>query len=90
MDFEWDEKKRQKIIDERGIDLLDAALIFEGRVTSFIDNREDYGEVREVSFGMADGIFYCVVHTERNGKIRLISAWKGGKKDYERYKESIP
>ncbi len=30
MEFEWDEDKRQRIWRERGIDILRAALIFEG------------------------------------------------------------
>lgn len=90
MYFEWDEQKRELNLEKHGVDFLDAALIFEDDVMSFIDGRRNYGETRYVSFGVADGTFYTVVHTERNGRIRLISAWKGGRKDYERYKESFP
>ena len=34
MEFEWDEAKRQTILSERGIDLLYAARIFDGPVTT--------------------------------------------------------
>ena len=89
MEFEWDESKRQDVLRRRGIDLLDAALIFENDVITQIDDRRDYGETRFVSLGLADGECYIVVHTERNGVTRLITAWKGGKDDRTRYQESL-
>jgi uncharacterized DUF497 family protein len=85
--IEWDENKRQDVLKRRGIDLLDAALIFENEVITQIDGRWDYGETRFVSLGMVDGECYIVVHTERNGVTRLITAWKGGQDDRTRYQE---
>lgn len=90
MQFEWDEAKRQQILKERGIDILDAALIFENSVLTRLDDRRDYGEERFISLGMADGECYVVVHTERNGNIRLITAWKGGRNDQEDYQKRFP
>ena len=58
MEFEWDEHKRQTNLAKHGVDFLDAALIFEGIVLTKIDDRQDYGEVREVSLGMVDGEIY--------------------------------
>lgn len=89
MEFEWDEAKRQTILDSRGIDLLYAALIFDGPVLTKQDTREEYGELRYISLGLVEDVPYIVIHTDREGRIRLISAWKGGRKDYERYKESL-
>ena len=89
MEFEWDEAKRQAILASRGIDLLYAALIFDGPVLTKQDTREDYGELRYISLGLVEDVPYIVIHTDREGRIRLISAWKGGRKDYERYKESL-
>lgn len=48
-EFEWDENKRQSILRERGVDILYAALIFEGVVLSFSDERGGYGEERTIS-----------------------------------------
>ncbi|MEP3047147.1 MAG: BrnT family toxin [Roseibium sp.] len=90
MEIEWDENKRQKTLLERGIDILDAALIFENDVLSRVDDREDYGELRFISLGMTDDECYVVVHTERDGKLRIITAWKGGRSDREKYKNSFP
>ena len=90
MEFEWDEHKRQTNLAKHGVDFLDAALIFEGIVLTKIDDRQDYGEVREVSLGMVDGEIYCVTHTKRDNRTRLISAWKGGVKEHEQYQNGIP
>lgn len=86
----WDEDKRQLTIEERGVDFLYAALIFEGETLTREDNRENYGEVRFISLGLINDVPYVVVHTERDGNTRLITAWKGGRKDYEKYKISFP
>lgn len=90
MKFEWDEEKRLKVKEARGVDFLYAALIFEGPTLTKVDDREDYGEVRFASLGLVDDVPYVVIHTERGENIRLISAWKGGRKDYETYKNSFP
>jgi len=90
MQFEWDEAKRQEVLEERGVDILYAALIFEGDTLTKIDDREVYGETRFISLGLVDDVPYTVVHTERGGNTRLITAWKGGRRDYERYKNRIP
>jgi len=89
VDFEWDEGKREQVLRQRGIDLLDAALIFEGPVITRVDRRRDYGEVRLISVGMADGQCYVVVHTSRDGVPRLITAWKGGRREQTRYQASL-
>lgn len=89
MEFVWDEDKRQKNLEQRGVDFLYAALIFEGETLTKEDDRENYGEIRFISLGLIDDVPYVVVHTERDGKTRLITGWKGGRKDYEKYKISF-
>jgi uncharacterized protein len=73
VDFEWDEAKRRSIIRQRGVDILYAALIL-----TRVDDRQDYGEERWISLGFVAGEPFTVVHTERQGMIRLITAWKEG------------
>lgn len=90
MKFEWNEEKREQNLEKHGVDFLYAALIFEGETLTREDNREDYGEVRFASLGLVDGVPYTVIHTNRGDNIRLISAWKGGRKDYEKHKNSFP
>ncbi|WP_084539964.1 BrnT family toxin [Azorhizobium doebereinerae] len=89
MDFEWDENKRQKTIVERDVDILPAAGIFEGEVLTRVDDRADYGEERLISMDMVDDECFVVVHTERNGATRLITAWKGGRDERSYYEAGI-
>lgn len=87
--FEWDENKRQEVLAKRGVDILYAALIFEGPILTKVDDRQDYGEERLISLGMVEHEVFVVVHTEREDVIRLITAWKGGRQDYEHYQAGI-
>ena len=90
MKLEWDDEKRRKNISKHGVDLIYAALIFEGPTLTKTDNRRTYGEERFISLGLVDGTAFVVVHTQRGEHIRLISAWKGGRKDYGKYQKIFP
>jgi uncharacterized DUF497 family protein len=88
-DFEWDENKRQAVIKKHGVDIVYAALIFDGPVLTRIDDRADYGEVRLISVGLIDNECFIVVHTERADTIRLITAWKGGRDERAYYEAGL-
>lgn len=92
MQFERDEDKRLSLLEnpDRMVDLLEAALIFEGKVHTVEDKRKDYGKPRFRSLGEVDGQCFCVVHTSRGNKIRLITAWKVSRDDFARYQISDP
>jgi len=90
VEFVWDETKRVEIYKKHGVDLLEAALIFENDVLEKEDTRRDYGEKRMIALGMADGEVYIVVYTMRDSVYRLITAWKGGQNDREKYEKSKP
>lgn len=90
MFFEWSDKKRAENLRKHKVDLLFAALIFEGPVLTEADNRNDYGETRFISVGLIYDEAYVVVHTRRGEQTRLISAWRGGRKAYGRYKARFP
>lgn len=92
MELEWDENKRLRLLEnpDRKVDLLEAALIFEGKVHTAEDNRKDYGEPRFRSLGEVDGQYFCVVHTPRGEKTRLITAWRVSRDDFARYQISEP
>ena len=89
MRFEWDEKKRHQVYEKHGVDLLYATLIFDGVVLTRVDSREDYGEVRKISMGIVEDECFIVVHTERGGAIRQITAWKGGRDEYDQYEDGV-
>jgi uncharacterized DUF497 family protein len=71
--FEWDENKRLKNIERRGLDFLDACSIFDGRDISTAPSKYPHEE-RFVSTAIfEDKKFYSVVWTWRDGAQRIIS-----------------
>lgn len=88
--FEWDEEKNRQNIANHGISFEMAKRIFEGPVFTREDDLLDYGEIREISIGMVDGMaILVVVHTDRNERIRLISARPATSRERKRYEREI-
>ena len=77
--------KREDVLRERGVDLLYAALIFEGETLDVVDDRNDYGEERIVSIGKVGEEYFTVVHVDRGDTIRIVTAWKGGRRAKRKY-----
>jgi uncharacterized DUF497 family protein len=92
----WNEAKRQRILAERGFDLLRAARIFRGPVLIQEDERHDYGETRYIALGVAEGEYFTVVFTPRQDPetaedvLHLVTAWRMGRRSRRRYQERNP
>ena len=71
--FTWHEAKRQTTLQRRGLDFVDAELVFAGPVFTFEDDRLDYGETRWVTLGLLRDRVVVIVHTESEDEIRVIS-----------------
>lgn len=89
MEFEYDQEKAEQNIAKHGVDLLEGALIFEGKTLEWLDTRHDYGEDRIIATGIADDQFLVVVYVKREDVIRLISTRKGGRRDRRKYENAI-
>lgn len=77
MQFEWDDEKAAANLRKHGVSFETAAKAFRDPfAVEWIDDREDYGEERTILLGQADGSILVVVYTERDERIRLISARK--------------
>lgn len=85
MGFQWDATKSAANEAKHGLSFLQAAQIFRGTILRTRDNRKDYGEPRWLALGQFDGVVIRVVYTERDGDIRIISAWRAGRRDRETY-----
>lgn len=82
MQFEWDKEKNQINIGKHGISFEQAALIFALPTVDVKDDRNDYGEIRTRSLGLLeDVVVLSVMHTDREGRIRLISARRASRKE---------
>jgi uncharacterized DUF497 family protein len=74
MAFEWDDAKNGQNFAKHGIRFEEAIAIFDGPVLTATDPRA-YGELREISFGWLGSLVgLAVVHTDRSGVRRIISA----------------
>jgi uncharacterized DUF497 family protein len=85
--FEWDQNKNAKNIKKHGISFDEAATIFDDPMfITVIDEEHSIDEERYITIGLSTyGRLLMVAHTDRQGKIRLISARKATKKDEKFY-----
>ena len=89
--FEWDENKRQRTLLQRGIDFLDAVLIWDDPFRQErTDTRQDYGETRYQTIGRCRLGVIFVAYTNRvyeDGAwvTRSISVRPANKKEIELY-----
>lgn len=88
--FEWDAAKNALNLAKHGISLEDAQDIFAGPILVAEDTRREYGEVRKLAIGsLAGRIVIVVVYTEREGKLRLISARKANRGERREYHDHL-
>jgi len=50
-----------------------------------LDDRQDYGEERFILIGTVEEVVITVVYTERNGRIRIISARRATRHEQDDY-----
>lgn len=90
MVIEWDDNKNRHNFEKHGIYFEEAQAIFSSPRLTMVDDRQDYGEVREYSIGrIATLVVIVTVHTERGGKTRLISARKANARERQRYENYL-
>ena len=51
------------------------------------DTRQDYGEVREIGYAAIDDRLYCVVFTQREDRMHVISLRKANSREVRNYVE---
>jgi uncharacterized DUF497 family protein len=79
---------------KHGVSLALAEILFIGPYVSVSDDRFDYGEVREIAFGVIHGrLFVCVyvdrtAERDRTTERRVISLRKANKREVMRYGQS--
>lgn len=90
MNYEWNREKNESNHKKHGIRFEEAVGIFDRPYLTFIDDSCDYGEIREISIGSLEGVaIVVVIHTERNGKFRIISARKATPRERIKYHEYL-
>lgn len=84
MRFEWDETKRLGVLEARGIDFVDAHLLFEGRPV-LTEPVHRAGEERWLSIGQIEKKLIAVVWTWREDRIRIIAMRRARDEEKNRY-----
>jgi uncharacterized DUF497 family protein len=84
--FEWDHQKAatNKRIHDVSFDEAVKALA-DPFMVEWIDDREGYGEERMNALGMCDGVILHVTYTERDERIRIISARRAKRHEQNNY-----
>jgi uncharacterized protein len=77
----FDPGKREATLAERGLDFMDAALVFAGTTFEVEDDRRDYGEKRIVCFGLLRGRMVVVGYTPRGADRHVFSMRKANDRE---------
>ena len=84
--FEWDERKNTANIQKHGVSFEEAMVVFSDPMRyEMYDKVHSIIENRWIIIGLAGTKVLKVCFTERNTKIRLISARKTNEKDIKEY-----
>lgn len=87
MELEWDEDKRQRTLEERGLDFADVNRFEFSQAVTRPDRRMDYGEERFNSIGYLDGQLCNVCWTIRNGRFRIISLRRCNERERKKFEK---
>lgn len=89
MRYEWDEAKRRSNLAKHGIDFAALRDFDWSTALVTVDDREDYGELREVALGFIGVRLHALVFTMRNeDQVRVIMLRKAIAKEVKRYEQA--
>ena len=86
--YVWDDTKNETNARDHGIE-FDAMERFDWETAVIeIDDRENYGELREFALGFIGVVLHVVVFTQEDDEIRVISLRKANNKEKRYYAQS--
>lgn len=89
MRFTWDPDKNARNLRDRGLSFADAALMWESPMLAWVDNRRDYGEVREIGLGTLGRRVMVVGLVRRGDDIHIFSFRKANGREAKRYQAAL-
>jgi uncharacterized DUF497 family protein len=84
MKITFDPSKRDSTLAERGLDFMDAHLVFQGVTLEIEDIRKEYGEQRIICFGLLAGRIVVVGYTPRGADRHIFSMRKANEREKSR------
>ncbi|MHB8883598.1 MAG: BrnT family toxin [Methylovirgula sp.] len=83
--FSWDARKREANAKKHGLDFAAAQDFNFATALTVTDDRNDYGELREISIGFIGARLHVLVFTRRAPKIHVISLRKANDREEKQY-----
>jgi hypothetical protein len=84
MRITFDTAKREKTLAERGLDFVDAKLVFAGVTLEVEDTRRNYGEKRIICYGLLQGRMVVLGYTLRGADRHVFSMRKANEREQAR------
>ena len=81
MKITFDPAKRDRTLDERGLDFADAAEVFAGTTFDRVDDRREYGETRIITVGHLRGRMVIIGWTQRDDARHVFSMRKANDRE---------
>lgn len=90
LQFEWDSNKAIKNVERHRISFEEAATVFDDPMfITLIDEEHSVDEDRYITIGLScHGRLLMLAHTDREGRMRIISARKATQKEEQFYAEA--
>jgi uncharacterized DUF497 family protein len=88
-DFEWDDEKAESNVEKHGVTFDEAATVFDDPLAATTaDLGHSDGEDRFLTVGMsARNRILVVIHTDREGRTRIISAREATSREQKGYED---
>lgn len=80
----YDPEKRERTLQERGLDFEDAKFVFAGATLEVEDTRKEYGEARIICYGYLAGRLVVVGYTPRGAVRHVFSMRKANAREQAR------
>jgi len=90
LQFEWDPNKATRNVEKHQVSFEEATTVFDDPLfITVIDEEHSVEEERYITIGLSQrGRLLLVAHTDRAGRIRIISARKATKREERFYAEA--
>jgi uncharacterized DUF497 family protein len=88
-EYEWDIDKSEATYALRGFDFAFASQLFDqDQRLERLDLRREYGEERNITWGIVEGVQITVVWTPRSHRKRIIAAFLSDDEDLREYEQA--
>ena len=85
MRITFDLTKDSLNVAKHGVSLAEAQALEWDTVLAMPDARRDYGELREIGYGLIGDRLYCVVFVQRDNTLHIISLRKANSREVRNY-----